>query len=71
MEVIEAILQWIVMPITAFVWLIFMRQQDHTTQIAVIKTETEIVRQSHDRGMRDIKGKLDKILEKLDDKADK
>ena len=71
MEVIEAILQWIVMPITAFVWLIFMRQQDHTTQIAVIKTETEIVRQSHDREMRDIKGKLDKIVEKLDDKADK
>ena len=59
------------MPIAGFVWLMFMRQQDHTTQIAVLKRETEMARQSHDREIKEIKDKLDKILEKLDEKADK
>ena len=59
------------MPIGAFVWLMYQRQQDHTTQIAVLRTETDMARQAHDREIKDIKVKLDKILEKLDDKADK
>jgi hypothetical protein len=71
MEVVETVLRWIVMPIGAFVWLMYQRQQDHTTQIAVLRTETDMARQAHDREIKDIKDKLDKILEKLDDKADK
>lgn len=71
MEMLETMLRWIVMPIGGFVWLMFMRQQDHTTQIAVLKRETEMARQNHDREIKDIKDKLDKILEKLDEKADK
>jgi hypothetical protein len=37
----------------------------------VLRTETDMARQSHDREIADIKDKLDRILEKLDDKADK
>lgn len=71
MDVMEAFLKWVVMPIGGFVWLMFLRQQDHATQLAVLRTETDMARQSHDREIGEIKGKLDKILEKLDDKADK
>lgn len=71
MDVVETVLRWIVMPMAAFVWLMYQRQQDHTTQIAVLRTETDMARQAHDREIKDIKDKLDKILEKLDDKADK
>jgi|TARA_Y100000385_G_scaffold270420_1_gene309458 hypothetical protein len=71
MEVLETVLRWIVMPIGAFVWLMFMRQQDQGTQIAVIKTQNDMSRMAHDREIREIKNMLDKILEKLDDKADK
>ncbi len=71
MEVLETVLRWVVMPIGAFVWLMFMRQQDQETQIAVIKTQNEMGRMAHDREIREIKNMLDKILEKLDDKADK
>lgn len=71
MEIFETVLRWFVMPMAAFVWLIYQRQQDHTTQIAVLRTETDMARQAHDREIKDIKDKLDKILEKLDDKADK
>lgn len=71
MDVLETVLRWVVMPLGAFVWLMYQRQQDHTTQIAVLRTETDMARQAHDREIKDIKDKLDKILEKLDEKADK
>jgi len=71
MDVLETVLRWIVMPMGAFVWLMYQRQQDHSTQLAVLRSETEMARLSHDREIRDIKDKLDKILEKLDEKADK
>ena len=71
MEIVETVLRWIVMPMAAFVWLMYQRQQDLTTQIAVLRTETDMARTAHDREIKDIKDKLDKILEKLDDKADK
>ena len=71
MDVMETVLRWIVMPVVGFVWLMFVRQQDHSTQLAVLRTETDMARQAHDREIGEIKGKLDKILEKLDDKADK
>ena len=71
MEVLDSVMRYIVVPLGAFVWLIFQRQQDHTTQIAVLKTETEMARTSHDREIKEIKDKLDKILQKLDEKADK
>lgn len=71
MEVIDTIMRYVVVPLGAFVWLMYQRQQDHTTQLAVLKTETEMARLAHDREIKDIKDKLDKILEKLDEKADK
>ena len=70
-DVLETVLRWVVMPIAGFLWLMFVRQQDHATQLAVLSTETDMARQSHDREIREIKDKLDKILEKLDEKADK
>ena len=71
MEAIENVMRYVVVPLAAFVWLMYQRQQDHTTQIAVLRTESDMARQAHDREIKDIKDKLDKILEKLDDKADK
>jgi hypothetical protein len=71
MEIFDSVMRYVVIPIAGFVWLIFQRQQDHTTQIAVLKTETEMARQNHDREIKEIKAKLDQILQKLDEKADK
>lgn len=71
MEILDAVMRYIVVPLGAFVWVIFTRQQDHTTQLAVLKSETEMSRQNHDREIKEIKDKLDKILEKLEEKADK
>ena len=71
MDVLDSVMRYVVIPLGGFVWLMYQRQQDHTTQIAVLKTETEMARQNHDREIKEIKEKLDKILLKLDEKADK
>ena len=71
MDAVDTLMRYVVVPLGAFVWLMYQRQQDHTTQIAVLRTETDMARQSYDREIADIKDKLDRILEKLDDKADK
>jgi hypothetical protein len=71
MEVVELALRWIVAPMAAVVWMLYRQQQTHNTQLAVLQNQADIVRTAHDREIRDIKDMLSKILEKLDDKADK
>ncbi len=71
MEVVDLILRWVVAPIAAIVVMLYRQQQVHNTQLAVLQNQADIVRTNHDREIRDIKEMLNKILEKLDDKADK
>jgi hypothetical protein len=71
MDIVELALRWIVAPMAAAVWMMYRQQQAHNTQLAVLQNQADIVRTAHDREIRDIKDMLNKILEKLDDKADK
>ena len=71
MEVVDLILRWVVAPIAAIVIMLYRQQQAHNTQLAVLQNQAYIVRTNHDREIKDIKEMLNKILEKLDDKADK
>ena len=71
MEVLETVMRWVIIPLGTIVWLMFQRQQDHTTQIAILKTESEMSRLGHDREIKEIRAMLQRILEKLDDKMDK
>lgn len=71
MDVVELGLRWVIAPLVAVVWMMYRQQQLHNTQLAVLQNQADIVRAAHDREIRDIKEMLNKILEKLDDKADK
>ena len=71
MDVVDLILRWVVAPIAAIVVMLYRQQQAHNTQLAVLQNQADIVRTNHDREIKDIKEMLNKILEKLDDKADK
>jgi len=71
MEVVDLVLRWIVAPIAAIVVMIYRQQQQHHTALAVLQNQADIVKSNHDREIREIKDMLNKILEKLDEKADK
>jgi len=71
MEVVDLVLRWIVAPIAAVVVMMYRQQQQHHTALAVLQNQADIVKSNHDREIREIKDMLNKILEKLDEKADK
>lgn len=65
LDIIHTIMQWIVAPVAAFVWLIYNQVQNHKTDIAVLKSQTATNKQSHDREMKEIREMHDKIFQKL------
>lgn len=66
LKVLNAIMQWIVMPIAAFVWVIYRQQQKHETAIAVLQTATETAKLAHDREIKEIRETSRAIMAKLD-----
>ena len=66
MEMLEAIMKWVVAPIAAFVWLIYRQTQTHSTEIAVLKATTEANKTAHDREIKEIRESFKQVFEKLD-----
>jgi len=66
LRVLNAIMQWIIMPIAAFVWVIYRQQQRHDTAIAVLQAQTETSRTAHDREIKEIRETTRAIMVKLD-----
>lgn len=66
LEMIEPILRWLVAPIGAFVWFMHTRLNKHDTDIAVLKTQHDTNKTSHDREMKEMKETIRAIFQKLD-----
>jgi len=65
-DVINAVIQWVVLPMAAFVWVIYQRQSDHHTDIAVLKAQHEGTKLAHDRELKEMKETIKAIFMKLD-----
>lgn len=66
MDVLEAIMKWIVAPVAAFVWFLHRNQQSHATDIAVIKATLHATKEAHDREFKELKSNFKTVLDKLD-----
>jgi len=66
MEMVNAVMQWIVAPVAAFVYILWTRQQDHHTDIAVLKSQVEANKLSSDREMKEFRETVRAIFMKLD-----
>lgn len=66
LRVFGTIMQWIIAPVAAFVWVIYRQQQMHETAIAVLQAETASARLSHDREIKEIRETSRAIMAKLD-----
>lgn len=66
MDMIDLIMKWLVAPVGAFVFMMWTRQQDHHTDIAVLKSETIHDKLSHDREMKEMRETVRQIFAKLD-----
>jgi hypothetical protein len=65
-KVLGAIMQWIIAPVAAFVWVIYRQQQAHDTAIAVLQAQTATASLAHDREIKEIRETSRAIMAKLD-----
>jgi hypothetical protein len=66
MQVLSTIMQWVVAPVAAFVWILYQKQQEHSTAIAVLQAESITARTAHDREIKEIRETMRAIMVKLD-----
>ena len=66
MDVIEAVMKWIVAPVAAFVWVLHIKQQTHSTDIEVLKAQASATNKAHDLEMKNLQMLIQKVFDKLD-----
>ena len=67
MEVLEAVMKWIVAPVAAFTFMQYRTQQEHATDIAVLKAEAQANNQAHGREFKNLQDNFKAVFAKLDD----
>ena len=66
MDTVLFIIQWLIAPVAAFVWMMHIKVSWHNTDIAVLKSKIIYDKLAHDREMKDVKEALRSIAAKLD-----
>lgn len=65
-EVARGVIQWVVLPIAGFVWLMYKTQQDHATKLAVLAAVHEANKEAHDREFKEMRENFKTVFAKLD-----
>lgn len=65
-DVIKAVMQWVVVPVAGFVWLMYRTQQIHQTEIAVLKAISAANKEAHDREFKEMRENFKNVFAKLD-----
>lgn len=65
MEILNTIMQWVVAPVAAFVWLLHNKTQFLTTEVAVMKATTTAYKEAHDREFKEVKENFKEVMAKL------
>ncbi len=66
METIDLFLKYIVVPVGAFVLMIYNKINNHHTEIEVLKAQVEATRIAHDREFKEVRENFKRVFEKLD-----
>ena len=65
-EFIKLLMQWVVVPVAGFVWLMHKTQQDHSTKLAVLQAVHEANKEAHDREFKEMRDSFKAVFAKLD-----
>lgn len=66
MDILDAVMKWVVAPVAAFVWLLHNRTNAHATEIAVLKATTTANKEAHDREFKEMRENFKAVIAKLD-----
>lgn len=65
-EFLKMLMQWVVIPVAGFVWLMHKTQQDHATKLAVLQAVHEANKEAHDREFKEMRDSFKAVFAKLD-----
>lgn len=65
-DVAKIVIQWVIIPVAGFVWLLHKNQQQHQTDIAVLKAVHEANKEAHDREFKEMRDNFKAVFAKLD-----
>ena len=65
-EVGKALMQWVVVPVAGFVWLMYRTQQDHATKLAVLAAVHDANKEAHDREFKEMRENFKAVFAKLE-----
>lgn len=66
LDLVKIVIQWGVVPLVGIVWLIYKNQQNHNTEIAVLKALHATNKENHDREFKEVKDNFKTVLSKLE-----
>ena len=66
MDALNIIIQYVVLPVAGFVWLLHTRTNTHATEIAVLKATTSVTKEAHDREFKEMRENFKAVITKLD-----
>lgn len=66
LEIAKALMQWVVLPVSGFVWLLYKTQQDHATKLAVLEAVHDANKEAHDREFKEMRENFKVVFTKLD-----
>ena len=65
-DLLKLAIQWGIVPLVGFVFLIHKNQQNHNTEIAVLKALHAANKESHDREFKEVKQSFKDVIDKLE-----
>jgi len=66
LEMLNIVMQWLIAPIIASVWVLFNKSVKNETDIAVLRARHEANEVHHDREMKEMRDTIKAIFNKLD-----
>jgi tRNA A-37 threonylcarbamoyl transferase component Bud32 len=66
MDVVDTVMQWIVAPVAAFVFMLHRKLQVHETDIAVLKVTLQSNKDAHDREFAEMHDSFKAVMAKLE-----
>jgi hypothetical protein len=65
-DMADMVIRWVIAPMVAAVWFIYREQQNHRTDIAVLKAEIIANKLAHDREFKAMGDNFKAVMSKLD-----
>lgn len=66
LELARMAIQWGVVPVVGFVWVMYRMLQTHQTKIAVLEALHAANKEAHDREFKEVKDSFKAVLSKLE-----